>query len=708
MDLDAARRRVDALVPELNRHNRLYHELAAPEIDDREYDLLFRELEVLEQRFPDLRRADSPTARVGGAPVDKLPPFEHRVPMLSLGNAFSADELVEFDERCKRFLGDDAPAVIRYVVEPKLDGLAMELVYQDGRLVAAGTRGDGQTGETVTHTVRTIRTVPLRLDPAGDPPPTLSVRGEVLFELAGFEAMNAAREARGEKLYENPRNTAAGTIRQLDPGPASRRPLLFMAHSAGEGIDAPAHSVLLQRIARLGFQINPHNRVCEGIEQVVAAIEEIGRLRHDLPYEIDGAVVKVDDTALQDALGFVTRSPRWATAYKYPPDRVQTPLDDVEYSVGRTGVLTPVAKLSPVRVGGVTVRNATLHNEHQMQRSMRVFDQAAGAARVDADGDELRTGLRHGDVVVLQRAGDVIPQVLGVIDAPDRETRPLHAFPSTCPVCGHEVVREENPKEPDKVSIRCPNRLGCRAQLEAALRHFVSRRAMDVEGLGEKLVTQLVDEELVARPSDLYALEARVLENLDRMGRKSADNLVDALQQSKARPLDRAVFALGIPLVGEATARDLATAFGSIDGIMDADEAALLKVDGVGPDVARRVLEFFGDPRNREEIGLLKAAGVEFPEVEVHESAGEQPLTGMVAVITGTLPTMSRDEAKALLTAAGAKVTGSVSKKTSFLLAGEAAGSKLTKAQDLGVPIIDEAGMMRLLGGAALGEVADG
>lgn len=690
--------RIDWLVAELNRHNRLYHELSAPEIPDRDYDLLFRELEDLEAAHPERVREDSPTRRVGGAPVESLPPFVHRVPMLSLGNAFSEDDLREFDARIRRALGQDAPPQIVYMVEPKLDGLAMELVYEAGQLVAAGTRGDGQTGEEVTHTVRTLKSVPRRLREGGRPPETLSVRGEVLFDLPGFELMNRRRAERGDKTFENPRNAAAGTIRQLDPGPASRRPLFFVAHSAGEGIGpdrASTQAALLAQIAALGLPTNPLNRVCVGIEAVIAAISELGALRHTLDYEIDGAVVKVDSLALQDALGFLTRSPRWAIAYKYPPDQVATELRDVIFSVGRTGAVTPVAVLEGVRVGGVTVRNATLHNEHQMSREMRLFP-APGQPALDVDGVERKTGLRRGDRVVLQRAGDVIPQVLGVVERPGREQAEPFAYPERCPDCGEPLVREENPREREKVSIRCRNRLGCRAQLEAALKHFASRRAMDIEGLGEKLIEQLVDHQRVAGPADLYALTVPTLAGLERMGEKSAQNLVAAIEESKGRSLERAIFALGIPQVGEATARDLARHFGGIEALIEAEEAALMAVDGVGPEVARSLREFSQDEGSRAQVDALRAAGVRFPAIQ--RSSAPQSLAGKTFVLTGTLPGMSRDEAKALILAAGGKVSGSVSAKTDYVVAGEEAGSKLVRANELGLPVLDLYGLLNMLG----------
>ncbi len=679
MDIPA---RVDELVAELNRHNRLYHELNAPEITDWEFDTLLRELEAIEAAHPELARPDSPTRSVGGKPIPELVPFVHEVPMLSLQNGFKREgegedpwiDLRDFEGRVRRVLGSDAPASIAYVVEPKLDGLAMELVYEDRRFVRGGTRGDGVTGEDVTHNLRTIASVPRVLHPSA--PARLSVRGEVLFDLPGFERMNAAREAAGERRFENPRNAAAGTMRQLDPKSAAGRPLHFYVHSAGVMPErVPSHHDLLARFASWGFTVNPLNRLCQGIEEVIAAVADLERLRADLTYEIDGAVVKVDSTALQDALGFVTRSPRWALAFKYPPPTATTRLENVLFSVGRTGAVTPVANLAPVRVGGVTVRNATLHNEHQMTRVLE---------------------LRVGDLVEIRRAGDVIPEVLRAIDEPGREARPLVRYPETCPQCGAHLVREPNPDDPDKVLIRCPDKLGCPAQSRGAIRHFASRHAMDIEGLGEKLVDQLVTHGLVRRPSDIYRLEKDALVNLERMGDLSARNLLAAIEVSKARPLDRALMALGIPMVGESTARDLARHFGSLDAIMAATEAELTGVFGVGANVAREVRAFFDEPGNVEEIGRLRAAGVQFP-------SGERVVTGTTFVgktfvLTGTLPTLSRDAAKAKIEAAGGKVTGSVSKKTDYVVVGADAGSKLDKAVELGVTTLDEGELLTLLG----------
>jgi len=678
------RARIDWLVDELNRHNRLYHALSAPEITDYAYDALFRELETLEALHPALLREDSPTRTVGGAPVAALVPFVREVPMLSLQNGYKREgvdedswiDLREFEERLRRALGVDAPDVIAYVVEPKLDGLAMELVYDNGRFVAGGTRGDGVTGEDVTHNLRTIKNIPATLVPPY--PARVTVRGEVLFDLRGFEEMNAKRTAAGEKPFENPRNAAAGTMRQLDPKSARERPLNFYAHSAGV-LDAPpdSHHALLAQFAAWGFQVNALNRVCVGLDAVIAAVADIERQRQDLPYEIDGAVVKVDSRGLQDALGFVTRSPRWALAFKYPPPTARTRLDNVLFSVGRTGAVTPVANLAPVRVGGVTVRNATLHNEHQMTRVL---------------------GLRQGDLVEIRRAGDVIPEVLGAVDEPGRAERPPVAYPEACPECGAHLVREPNPADLDKVLIRCPNGLGCPAQARGAIRHYASRLAMDVDGLGEKIVDQLVTHGLVRRPSDLYGLTRDALVNLERMGATSAQNLINAIETSKARPLDRALMALGIPMVGESTARDLARHFGTIDALLAADVPALTAVFGVGETVAVEVRAFFDEPQNVEEIGRLRAAGVQFP-------AAERVVTGTVFagktfVITGTLPSLSRDAAKALIEAAGGKVTGSVTKKTDYLVVGADAGSKLDRARELGVATLDEAQLRALVEGA--------
>jgi DNA ligase (NAD+) len=677
-DSSVVKRRIDGLVDELNRHNHLYHVLDAAEIDDRDYDLLFHELEQLEEKHPDFRRPDSPTQRVGGAPVDGLEKFPHRVPMLSLANAFEAQDLIDFEKRIRKLLGESAPTVFQYVVEPKFDGLAMELVYEKGLLTGAGTRGDGQVGENVLHNMRTVQTIPLKLDlPLSD---HVSVRGEVIFDLAGFAQMNARREEKGDAAFKNPRNAAAGTVRQLDPGIARHRPLQFFAHSTGEGLEMSTHSQLITKLDELGFQTSSLTQVCSGIDEVLVAIEAIGTARNTLPYEIDGAVIKVDDAALAEELGFVTRSPRWAIAYKYPAPVVQTRLLEVGFQVGRTGVVTPVAIMEPVMVGGVTVTHATLHNEHQMLRKA-----------------EFLGGLRLGDLVEVKRAGDVIPRVEAVVEESARDSRPLAAFPLCCPDCGSHLEREENAKKPEKVIIRCPNNLGCQAQVEAGLKHFAGRLAMDIDGLGDKIVDQLVEAKMIRKPSDLYGLSIIQLAGLDRMAERSATNLVRAIDESKQQPLARVLFGLGIRQVGEAVARDLAAHFGCIEALMDASEEQLQSVAGVGPEIARSMQSWFATPDNRDEIARLRELGVQFPSLEKADtSAG---LQGQTFVITGTLPTMGRKDAGQLIRESGGKVTGSVSAKTDFLVAGEAAGSKLSKAQALGVKVIDEAELLRMVNG---------
>jgi DNA ligase (NAD+) len=667
---DIERQRMEWLVSELNRHSRLYHEQDSPEISDYEYDKLYRELELLEAKRPDLCREESPTRRVGGQAILELPPFKHEIPMLSLQNAFGEEELREFEAKIRRFLGAAAPKEITYMVEPKLDGLAMEVVYEESRFIKGGTRGDGEVGEEVSHNLRTIRNLPMRLPV--DAPTSLSIRGEVLFTLEGFEKMNDALRAAGEIPKKNPRNAAAGTMRQLDPSITAKRPLLFYAHSAGNHRENTQFE-LLQKFASWGFATNPLNQRCVGLKAMLAAVKDLEERRPTLPYEIDGAVVKVDNTELQDQLGFVTRSPRWAIANKYPPTKVQTRLDGVLFSVGRTGVITPVACLNPVDVGGVTVSRATLHNQDEI-------------ARLD---------VRVGDMVEIERSGDVIPKVLRVVPDEAHATRAVLVFPDQCPDCGTKLVNPRTLGPGEEVAIRCPSLRGCPAQLQGTVLHFGERLCMDIEGLGDKLVASLYEAGLVRRPSDLYTLQQDAVAALDRMGKLSASNLLQAIDSSRTRSLDKCIMALGIPNVGEATAKDLARHFENIDRLVQATEAELLEISGIGGTVASGIRRFFEDSWNQDEIYRLKTGGVQF--VPLPKRTGGV-LSGKTLVLTGTLPTLSRDQAKARIEAAGAKVAGSVSKKTDYVVAGTEAGSKLAKAQELGVPVLDEAGFLSLLG----------
>jgi DNA ligase (NAD+) len=685
--MDAAvRARAEELRAQIAHHDRLYYELDAPEIPDAEYDRLFRELQALEAGHPELATPDSPTRRVGGKPLDSFAPVRHVVAMLSIRTETDteASGALNFDARARRELGlaEDAPPV-EYAAELKFDGLAINLRYEQGVLVQAATRGDGETGEDVTQNVRTIRDVPLRLTAppvSGQPslfdtpglPEVLEVRGEVYMRRDDFDAYNARAVAAGEKTLVNPRNGAAGSIRQLDPAIAAKRPLSFYAYGLGEvrGWDLPAtHAGVLDALAAFGLPVSEHRAVCAGGEALAAFHARIAEARPTLPFDIDGVVYKVNSLALQAKMGFVTREPRWAVAHKYPAQEALTTVQDIEVQVGRTGKLTPVARLAPVFVGGVTVTNATLHNESEIRRK----------------------DVHVGDTVVIRRAGDVIPEVVSVLS--DRRPVDARAFsmPSHCPVCGSDVVREEG-----EVDHRCTGGLYCSAQRKQAVLHFAQRRAMDVEGLGDRLVEQLVDGGLIRTLPDLYRLGVLKLAELDRMAEKSAENLVASLEKSKRTTLGRFLFALGIRHVGEATAKDLARHLGSMDRIMDASVEELSQVPDVGPVVAASIHTFFAQPHNREVVEQLRACGIVWEEGEAQVASG--PLVGRTVVLTGTLPTLSRDQAKDLLEAAGAKVAGSVSKKTDFVVAGTDAGSKLTKAQELGINILDESGLLSLLG----------
>lgn len=657
----------------LHYHAHRYYVLDEPEIPDAEYDRLFRELQAIEEAHPELLTPDSPTQRVGGKILDGLVPVRHAMPMLSIQTETDTTSAgaQAFDNRVRRELGlsDDAPP-IEYAAELKFDGLAINLRYEQGVLVLAATRGDGETGEDVTQNIRTIGQIPLRL--IGSSPEVLEVRGEVYMRRDDFERLNERQRVKGEKTFINPRNTAAGAVRQLDSSITAQRPLSFFAYGLGEvrGWDTPAtHSGVLDALSAMGLPVCPDRCVAAGSAGLVAFHQQIEGRRDQLPFDIDGVVYKVNSLALQRELGFKTREPRWAVAHKYPAQEQLTQVLGIDVQVGRTGKLTPVAKLAPVFVGGVTVTNATLHNEDETRRK----------------------DVRVGDTVIVRRAGDVIPEVVAVL--PDRRPEGVQVFsmPGTCPVCGSAAVREEG-----EVDFRCTGGLYCGAQRKQAILHFAQRRAVDIEGLGDKLVEQLVDAGVVKTLPDLYRLGVMALANLDRMAEKSARNVLEALEKSKQTTLPRFLFGLGIRHVGEATAKDLARHFGNLDAIMNASVDQLLAVNDVGPTVAQSIRTFFDQPHNREVVEQLRACGVHWEEGAPLDAASLH-LAGKTFVLTGTFPTLRREEAKALLEASGAKVAGSVSKKTDYVVAGEEAGSKLDKARELGVAVIDEAGMLALL-----------
>lgn len=661
---------------QLEHHNYRYYVLDDPEISDAEYDRLLNELKQIEAENPDLITPDSPTQRVGATPVSELRQVVHTTPMLSLDNAFTDEDLINFDRRVRERLEDVKE--IEYVAEPKLDGLAVSFLYENGRLVRAATRGDGLKGEDVTHNIRTIKAVPTQL--RGNAPDVLDVRGEVFMTLAGFKAMNQRALERGEKVFVNPRNAAAGTIRQLDPRLAAARPLDVFFYAVGHDSDnkhgnwkLPAkHSEVLEQLRKWGLKVSPLVQVVKGVEGCLEYYREISAKRSSLAYEIDGVVYKVNRFAQQRELGYVARAPRWAIAHKFPAHEENTIVRDVEFQVGRTGALTPVARLEPIFVGGVTVSNATLHNMDEVKRK----------------------DVHIGDTVVIRRAGDVIPEVVKVV----LERRPANArpveLPKQCPICGSAVEREEG-----EAIARCSGSLSCAAQLKGAMLHFASRRAMDIDGLGEKIVDQLLASGLVRSPADLYKLTVEQFAGLERMGEKSAKKLTAALEKSKQTTLSRFLYALGIRDVGEATAAALANHFGSLEALQEADEAAIQQVPDVGPVVAAHVHTFFRQPHNREVIEDLRRQGVTWPNQTPRAGAAEGPLTGKTFVLTGTLESMSRDQAGERISALGGKVTSSVSKKTHYVVAGSEAGSKLQKAQELGVQILDEAAFLKLLAG---------
>lgn len=662
-------KRVEALRRDIERHNYQYYVLDQPLIPDAEFDRLFRELQALEAEHPDLVTPDSPTQRIGGAALDTFTAVQHRLPMLSLNNAFSEEEVVAFDRRAREGL---AVSEVEYAGEPKFDGLAVSLIYEGGRFRKGATRGDGYTGEDVTANLRTISAIPLRL-PHAHPPAVLEVRGEVLMLKRDFDELNRRQRERGEKEFVNPRNAAAGALRQLDPRITAHRRLTFFAYGIGVADGTPEftrHSEVLDYLASQHFPVSAERRVLRGVEALLDYYRSVGERRAGLPYDIDGVVYKVNALKAQERLGYVARAPRFAVAHKYPAEEATSIVMAIDVQVGRTGALTPVARLKPVFVGGVTVTNATLHNEEEIRRK----------------------DIRVGDTVVVRRAGDVIPEVARVV----HEKRPPHTtlfnMPKRCPVCGSDVERPEG-----EAVARCTAGLFCPAQRKQALRHFASRRAMDIEGLGEKLVDQLVDSGMVKTPADLYALRTEDLARLERMGEKSAANLASAIERSKSTTLERFIYALGIRNVGETTARDLARHFGDIDALIGADVQALERVPDVGPVVAASICKFSHEAHNRQVIQQLLAAGVQ-PRHEAPRHQARAGLEGKTFVLTGTLPGMSRDEAKSRIEAKGGRVTGSVSKKTDYLVAGAEPGSKLDKATELGIKVLDERALLELLG----------
>lgn len=664
----SAKNRVLKLRDEINYHNHRYYVLDAPEIPDSEYDRLLCELQKLEIKHPELITPDSPTQRVGAQPLSFFSEVKHLQPMLSLNNAFDEEEVFDFDRRCR----DKLTAVeIVYAAEPKLDGLAISLLYENGQLIRGATRGDGLTGEDVTQNVRTIDAIPLKLM-GKQYPSRLEVRGEVVMTKSGFDKLNETQRKKGGKTFANPRNAAAGSLRQLDPKITATRPLMFYSYAVGlvEGGKIPdTQTEVLARLKNLGLPVNPEIQRVKGSSGCLDYYQMIGKKRDKLDYDIDGVVYKVDKLIEQEQLGFVSRAPRWAIAHKFAAQEEMTKLLDIDIQVGRTGALTPVARLEPVFVGGVTVTNATLHNQDEIERK----------------------DIRKGDTVIVRRAGDVIPEVVASVKSKRKKGARKFKLPTKCPVCGSEVIRLEN-----EAASRCTGGLFCDAQRKEAIKHFCSRKAMDIEGLGDKLVEQLVDADKVHVLSDIYYLDLDTIANLERMAEKSAQNLLDALEKSKHTTLGRFIFSLGIRQVGETTAKMLANYFGSLPKVMAADEAQLIEVPDVGPVVAESIAHFFHEPHNRDVIKKLQAAGVHWDGVDV-DLDKPQPLAGQIFVVTGSLSNMSRDEAKQVLQSLGAKVTGSVSKKTNYVVVGENPGSKASRAEALGIEVLDENAFSKLL-----------
>jgi len=649
----------------INQYNYLYYVTDNPEVTDSEYDRLFHELKKIEAEFPELLAVDSPTQRVGGKALDKFNQITHVIPMLSLDNVFNTEELSAFDQRVRDWLNSNESQ--NYAAEPKLDGLAISLRYEQGILVQAATRGDGAVGEDVTANVRTIATVPLKLI-GDDVPDVIEIRGEIIMPKAGFEALNIKQLEDGKKPFVNPRNAAAGSLRQLDSKITAARPLAIYCYGLGDiqGMPKPAtHSDAMAMIARWGCQVSPELKLLNGVDACLQYIEQLGERRNSLSYDIDGVVLKIDNIQLQERLGFVSRAPRWAIAHKYPAQEEMTVVEDIEIQVGRTGALTPVARLKPVFVGGVTVSNATLHNQDEIDRK----------------------DVRVGDTVIVRRAGDVIPEVVQVVMSKRPEVTSNFIIPSLCPICQSEVERLEG-----EAIARCSGGLYCPAQRKEAIKHFASRKALDVDGLGDKLVEQLVDEGLINDPADLFQLTIKQLSSLERMGEKSAINLVNALQASKHTKFARFLYALGIREAGEATTRSLASHFLTLDALKVTNEEALIEIEDVGPIVAHHIVTFFHQQHNQQVIDRLLEAGIDWPEEK--RIAADSLLSGKSVVLTGTLEQMSRSEAKEKLLALGAKVAGSVSAKTDYVVAGRDAGSKLTKAEKLGITVMTESEML--------------
>lgn len=677
MNREAARTRIESLRTTILHHNRRYYQMDDPEITDADYDLLLRDLNALELEFPDLITPDSPTQRVGAPPLEKFGAVTHRTPMLSLANAFSDEEIRDFDRRCRRFLGSDDP--IHYVVEPKLDGLAVNLLYESGRLTVGSTRGDGTVGEDVTLNLRTIPAIPLSVPRTGDPPPLpgsrmaavpdrIEIRGEVCMEREAFRNLNRRRTEQGEPPFANPRNAAAGSLRQLDSRITARRPLTMFCYAIAmaEGVTFRTHETVLRTLAAWGFQVNPLIRPAVDIEECIHYYHHISQMRDELAYEIDGIVIKVNDLRLQERLGAVSRSPRWAVACKFAAIRERTVIEDIVIQVGRTGVLTPVAVMRAVRVGGVMVSRATLHNEDEIRKK----------------------DIRIGDTVMIQRAGDVIPEVVEVVLTERSGSEKPFVMPETCPECGSRVVRMEG-----EVARRCIG-IACPAQIREHIVHFASRGALDIEGLGEKMVTQLVATGLIHDPSDLFFLTKEQLLGLERMAEKSASNLLEAITRAKKPPLDRLIFALGIRHIGEHTAKHLTQTYGTLDGLMTATVEELQTIRDIGPEVAAAVAGFLREPANLQVIEKLHRAGVAPQETKRLPAA---PLVGKTFAFTGTLARMGRSEAKSLVESLGGTVVSSVTKSTDYIVAGEAAGSKIEKARQAGVAFFDEEAFFRLI-----------